>query len=248
MCFGSRIHEEIIERAPREQTTFWRLVERYEQCVAQHPNDYELWFNFVSHIKECGDHELVRRTLEQATANTPLTSDKGSWRPFIDLWILYAYYEEHNAQDIARARQVYKACLDLIPHTTFTFSKMWLLYAWFERRNNDITAARVALNQALDMCPRAKLYLGFIEMEYGEDEIETCRALYRELLELHPDNSDTWLAFAEMEIALGDIDRARDIFDRAVNESVLDDLETLQEAYDYFVNEHCPTDSLNASR
>lgn len=248
MCLGIRAHEDIIERAPQEQAIFWRLFARFEQRVAEHPNDYLLWFNFVSHVQEYGDHELVRRTFEQATANAPLSNDKRSWRPYIDLWILYAHYEEHKAQDIERARQVYKTILDLIPHATFTFSKMWLLYAWFLQRHDDMAATRVVLIRALDMCPRAKLFQEFIAMEIKEGEIEACRRLYRDFLEYQPENSDIWIDFAQMEIKLGEIDRARDIFNQAVNEIDLDDVDTVREAHESFLHKHYPSDSMDVSR
>ena len=51
------------------------------------------------------------------------------WRRYIYLWINYAVYEEMEAEDIGRTREVYRTCLDLIPHKRFTFAKIWLLYA-----------------------------------------------------------------------------------------------------------------------
>jgi len=48
-------------------------------------------------------------------------------------------------QDQDRTRQVYKACLDLLPHKSFTFGKIWLLYAYFEVRMKNLQQARKAL-------------------------------------------------------------------------------------------------------
>ena len=44
-----------------------------------------------------------------------------------------------------RARQVYRAALELTPHKYFTFAKLWLMYAHFEIRQKDLTAARRAM-------------------------------------------------------------------------------------------------------
>ena len=84
---------------------------------------------------------------------------------YIYLWINYAVYEELETEDFERARQVYRTCLDLIPHKQFTFAKVWLLYAQFEIRRKDVTKARQALSTALGKCPKAKLFRGYIDLE-----------------------------------------------------------------------------------
>jgi hypothetical protein len=50
-----------------------------------------------------------------------------------------------EAEDVERTRQVYKYCLELLPHKHFTFAKIWLLYAKFEIRNKNLTVARKSL-------------------------------------------------------------------------------------------------------
>jgi crooked neck len=47
----------------------------------------------------------------------------------IFLWINYAVFEELEAEDVERTQPVYKACLDLLPHKHFTFTKIRLLHA-----------------------------------------------------------------------------------------------------------------------
>jgi hypothetical protein len=43
---------------------------------------------------------------------------------YIYLWIKYALFEEIDAGDMDRAREVYRAALKLVPHHQFTFSKV----------------------------------------------------------------------------------------------------------------------------
>lgn len=89
-------------------------------------------------------------------ANVPPSQEKHYWRRYIYLWINYAVYEELEAGDMERARQVclvakvvaigltfllvqvYRAALELIPHKWFTFAKLWLLYAQFEIRQKEV--------------------------------------------------------------------------------------------------------------
>lgn len=47
--------------------------------------------------------------------------------------------------DEDKTREVYKACLNLIPHKKFTFAKIWLLAAQYEIREKNLTAARKLL-------------------------------------------------------------------------------------------------------
>jgi len=64
------------------------------------------------------------------------------WRRYIYLWINYALYEELETEDEEKTRDVYKACLDILPHKKFTFAKIWLLFAHFEIRQKNLVNAR----------------------------------------------------------------------------------------------------------
>jgi crooked neck len=59
----------------------------------------------------------------------------------------------HVLQDMDKARQVYQAVLNLVPHKAFTFAKLWLLYAQFEIRQKDLATARKTLGRAIGRCP-----------------------------------------------------------------------------------------------
>ena len=120
-----------------------------------------------------------------------------------------------------RARQVYRAALDLLPHKRFTFAKLWLLYAQFEIRQKDAATARRALGSALGKCPKAKLFRGYIDMEIQLREFTRCRTLYEKFLEFNPENVQTWMKFAELETLLGDAERARALYELAIGNLIL---------------------------
>ncbi len=65
-------------------------------------------------------------------ANVPPILEKRFWRRYIYLWINYALFEETTSCDFDRARDVLQHALAVVPHATFTFSKLWLLAARFE--------------------------------------------------------------------------------------------------------------------
>jgi crooked neck len=125
----------------------------------------------------------------------------------------------------------------LIPHKQFTFAKIWLLKAHFEVRQFSLPAARKTLGQAIGMCPKDKLFKGYIKLETRLHEFTRCRTLYRKHIEFNPANAQTWIRFAELEMALEDYDRVRAIFEMAVNQEMLDMPELLWKAYIDFEEE-----------
>lgn len=227
------------EYAQNVSIGFLRWQAYFEEDIKNHPNDYEIWLKYALCVEAYEYSEtLIRDKYKRATSNVPTSVDKDSWRTYISIWIAYAFYEELKAKDIERARKVYTACIGIIPHTTFTFSKIWLMYAQFEQRNNNLQAARSILNQAIDICPRNKLYHGYIKMETELGEYDKCRIVYGKFLEFQPKDCNIWIDFAKMETALDEFDRAHTIFTLALKQSCLDTPELLRKAYDEFASKH----------
>lgn len=87
------------------------------------------------------------------------------------------------------------------------------------------------------MCPKDKLFNGYIEVERKLFEFVRCRTLYEKHIEYNPANCQTWIKFAELERGLDDLDRTRAIFELAVNQTQLDMPELLWKAYIDFEEE-----------
>ncbi|KAK1982568.1 hypothetical protein LZ30DRAFT_716948 [Colletotrichum cereale] len=209
----------------------------YEAQVKENPKNYDTWFDYTRLEETAGDLDRVRDVYERAVAQVPPAQEKRFWRRYIYLWINYAIFEELQAKDIERARQIYRVCLELIPHKKFTFAKIWLLKAQFEIRQGELTAARKTLGQAIGMCPKDKLFRGYIELELKLFEFLRCRTLYEKHIEWNPSNCQTWIKFAELERGLDDLERTRAIFELAVSQPVLDMPELLWKAYIDFEEE-----------
>ena len=67
---------------------------------------------------------FMLKVYERAVGNLPPAMEKRYWQRYIYLWIKYALFEELDAEEPERAREVYRACLKLIPHQILTFSKV----------------------------------------------------------------------------------------------------------------------------
>ena len=216
---------------------------QYEEEITEDPMNYDAWFDLIRLVENEGEVDTIRETYERAIANIPPSKEKRFWRRYIYLWINYAVYEELEANDVERARQVYRTCLDIIPHKRFTFAKIWLLYAQFEIRQKDVQAARRALGTGLGKCPKGKLFRGYIDLEIQLREFQRCRTLYEKFLLFDPENCSAWMKFAELEGLLGDAERARGIFELAVNQPRLDMPELLWKQYIDFEIEQEETDN-----
>jgi len=92
------------------------------------------------------------------------------------------------------------------------------------------------------MCPKDKLFRGYIDLEIQLREFDRSRLLYQKFLEFGPENCTTWLKFAELECLLGDLERARAIYELAVNQPRLDMPEILWKTYIDFEVEHGETE------
>lgn len=95
----------------------------------------------------------------------------------------------------------------------------------------DVNAARKSLGMAIGMCPKDRLYKGYIELELHLREFDRARTLYEKYLEWAPANCVAWIKYAELERMLGDVERCRGIFEIAVGQEVLDMPEVLWKGY-----------------
>lgn len=226
------VHEKKFgSRAAIEDVIVSKRRFQYEEEVKANPLNYDAWFDYIRLLEADANTEQVRDTYERAIANIPPSKEKRHWRRYIYLWINYALYEELEAEDMERTRDVYKACLDIIPHKNFTFAKVWLLFAHFEVRQKNLQGTRRILGTAIGKCPKNKLYRGYIELELHLREFERCRILYEKFLEFGPENCTSWMKYAELETILGDTERAEAIYELAINQPKLDMPEVLWKAY-----------------
>ncbi|EFZ03108.1 HAT and Tetratricopeptide domain protein [Metarhizium robertsii] len=209
----------------------------YEEQVKENSKNYDAWFDYAGLEESSRDADRIRDVYERAVAQVPPTKEKRHWRRYIYLWIFYAVWEELEGQDMERARQIYSTCLSLIPHKKFTFAKVWLLAAQFEVRQGQLTAARKLLGRAIGMCPKDKIFNGYIDIERKLFEFVRCRTLYEKHIEFNPANCQTWIKFAELERGLDDLDRTRAIFELAIGQQQLDMPELLWKAYIDFEEE-----------
>jgi crooked neck len=174
----------------------------YRGLLKEYPSNYDTWFDLIFLEQECKEIANVRDAFESAVKNVPPANEKRLWRRYIFLWIAYAIYEELEAKDLEKAKEVFSRVIKLIPHKIFTFSKIWIMYAQLLVRAKDLGAARKIFGQAIGMCPREKIFRSYIQLEMQLTNFDRCRMIYGKYLETFPDKPQIWVDFAEMENVL----------------------------------------------
>jgi len=232
-----------------ERVLLTKQRREYIERVEQDPYDYDAWFEFAkleednalleadkNNNHSRGDPTAVREVYEKAVANTPPgnTGVKEHWKRYIYLWIYYATYEELTNNDLERASEIYKTCLDrVIPHKQFSFAKVWIYAANLQIRRKNLTSARKILGKAIGMCHGGKerIFKEYISIEMSLGEIDRCRALYNNYLKAMPQNCEAWNKYADLEKSLGESERCRAILSLAISQPNLDMPEVLWKSF-----------------
>ncbi|KAJ4453836.1 putative Protein crooked neck [Paratrimastix pyriformis] len=219
------------DRAAIEDVIVSKRRFQYEQLKADKCN-YDVWFDYARLEESQGNPEHIREVYQRAISCVPPEEDKRLWRRYIYLWINFAMYEELEAKDDARAERIYQLCIDnVIPHTKFTFAKMWVLYSQFLVRQKKLPEARALLGRAIRTCPKHRIFRHAIELETQLGAVNACRQLHQRYIMWAPTASAAWVRFAEFETDLGEVDRARAIYDMAANQAAMDVPEAIWKAY-----------------
>ena len=143
--------------------------EFYKNSINNDIYNYDIWFDYIKLEENESDLTIVRDVYKQAIQCKPPILEKRYWKRYIYLWINYVLYEELIVKDSNSTREVYKQCLDTIPHKYFTFGKIWLMYAYFEVRQKNLTAARKILGQAIGkggLKPCLFIWVLFLKLVY----------------------------------------------------------------------------------
>lgn len=204
---------------------------KYEDEILANPYNYDVWFDYIMLEETHGKHEKIREVYERAISKVPLISEKQYWRRYIYLWIYYAVWEELEGDNMERAHQVYSACLKIIPHKHFTFSKVWILYSKFLIRKMDLPMARKNMGMAVGLSAKEKTFKNYIELELSLREFDRVRTLFQKYLEWNAANCAAWIKFSELERMLGDTERCRAVFEIAAAQLELDMPEMLWKSY-----------------
>ncbi|KAK1554660.1 hypothetical protein Q3G72_015447 [Acer saccharum] len=147
------------------------------------------------------------------------------YHPKVSVWIRYAKFEMKNGE-MGRSRNVYERAVDELADDKEA-EQLLVAFAEFEERCKESECARYIYKFALDHIPKGRaedLYHKFVgfEKQYGDREriedaiVGKSRFQYEDEVRKNPLNYDTWFDYIRLEESLGNNDRIREVYERAI--------------------------------
>ena len=199
--------EEMLGNVPGTRQVFDRWM--------QWQPDEMAWSAYIKLEKRYGEFDRAREIFQAFTMIHPEPRN----------WIKWAKFEEEfGTSDMVR--DVFGAAVEALGDD-FVDERLFIAYSRFEAKLKEYERARSIYKYALDRLPRSrsmilhKAYTTF-EKQFGDrDGVEDVvlskrRRYYEEQVKENPKNYDAWFDYAGLEESSRDVDRIRDVYERAV--------------------------------
>jgi len=223
------VYDRAVQLLPRVDQ-FWFKYSYMEEMLGNAKlarQIYERWMKWEPDDNAFGAYIKFEMRQNDATAARAIFERYIDVHPTLRAYLKYARWEEKQAQ-YPLCRQVFERALVELPDEDERNSeKLFILFAQFEERQLEHDRTRAIYKYALDQLGREKmpeLYQEFItfEKKHGsKDGIEEVivgkrRLQYEESVAAQPHDYDAWFDYIRLEEAEGDIDRTRDVYERAI--------------------------------
>ncbi|XP_010436127.1 PREDICTED: crooked neck-like protein 1 isoform X2 [Camelina sativa] len=177
--------------------------------------DQQGWLSFIKFELRYNEIERARTIYERFVL----------CHPRVSAYIRYAKFEMKGGE-VARCRGVYERATEKLADDEEA-EQLFVAFAEFEERCKEVERARFIYKFALDHIPKGRaedLYRKFVafEKQYGDKEgIEDAivgkrRFQYEDEVRKNPLNYDSWFDYVRLEESVGNKDRIREIYERAI--------------------------------
>ncbi|ELV12997.1 Crooked neck-like protein 1 [Tupaia chinensis] len=203
-----------------------RVIYKYALDRISKQEAQELFKNYTIFEKKFGDRRGIEDIIVSKRRFQYEEEVKANPHNY-DAWFDYLRLVESDAE-AETVREVYERAIANVPPIQEKrhwkrYIYLWINYALYEELE--------AKGTSIGKCPKNKLFKVYIELELQLREFDRCRKLYEKFLEFGPENCTSWIKFAELETILGDIERARAIYELAISQPRLDMPEVLWKSY-----------------
>ncbi|XP_016452009.1 uncharacterized protein LOC107776611 [Nicotiana tabacum] len=186
----------------------------FEKWMAWKP-DEQGWLSYIKFELRYNEVERARAIFERFV----------DCHPRVSPWISYANFEIKNGEAV-QARNCYERAVDKLVDDDEA-EKLFVAFAEFEDKCKEIERARCIYQFALDHIPKGRaedLYNKFVvfEKQYGDSEgIEDAivgkrRFQYEDEVRKNPMNYDAWFDYIRLEESVGNKERIREVYERAI--------------------------------
>jgi crooked neck len=214
---------------PRVEKLWWKYLhtvellgdvpgtrEVFERWMKWEP-DANAWGAFVKFETRYHEWDRARGVFERMTIVHPEPAN----------WLKWARWEaENGTTDLVR--EVYTMAIETLGED-FMDERIFIHFAKFEIKLKEFERARALYKFALDRLPRSKsralndAYVRFCKAWGDQDGVEDAvlskrRVQYEEEVKQNPKNYDAWIDLARLEETSGDIERTREVYERAITQ------------------------------
>ncbi|KAH7626469.1 hypothetical protein B0T09DRAFT_292512 [Sordaria sp. MPI-SDFR-AT-0083] len=190
----------------------------FDRWMKWHP-DEQAWSAYIRLEKRYGEFDRAREIFRAFTAVHPEPRTWLKWAKF---------EEEYGTSDTVR--EVFQTAIQMIAETLgddAVDERIFIAFARYEARLREYERARAIYKFGLDNLPRSKsmtlhAHYTTFEKQFGDKEgvedviLTKRRRLYEEQVKKNPKNYDVWFDFARLEESGGDVDRTREVYERAI--------------------------------
>lgn len=186
----------------------------FERWMQWEPDEHA-WIAYINMEKRYAEYANCRAIFERFTLVHPEPKT----------WLQWSKFEQQFGDD-DNVREVFTLAIDTLGEE-FMDEKIYVAYARFETSLKEYERARVIYKYALDRMARSQSqnlhrdYTTF-EKRFGDSEgldeviFAKRRVKYEDEIKIAPMNYDTWFDYLRMEESTGDIDKIRDLYERAI--------------------------------
>lgn len=216
----------------------------YDKLLLSRPNDSLLWIEYMSEHLNAGDIDRARSVGEQALKTISFREEQDKlnvWIALLNLENLYGSKEQvtktfqqalqsndplmlyrrvaamYNASGkMEEAEQTYQSMVRKFKQ----MKQVWVDFGLFLYKNGRLDAARNLLQRALQSLDRRDHVdtIGkFAQMEFTQGDAERGATMFEKIIAEFPRRSDIMSVYIDMVIKSGDLDRARELFERATS-------------------------------
>lgn len=186
----------------------------FERWMSWEP-DEAAWSAYIKLEKRYNEFDRARAIFERFTVVHPEPRN----------WIKWARFEEENGTS-ELVRDVFGMAIETLGDD-FMDERLFIAYARYEAKLKEYERARAIYKYALDRLPRSKsttLHKSYttFEKQFGNREgvedviLSKRRVQYEEQLKDNPKIYDVWFDYARLEETSGDVERVRDVYERAI--------------------------------
>ncbi|ESQ55221.1 hypothetical protein EUTSA_v10024572mg [Eutrema salsugineum] len=175
-----------------------QIFERWMNCSP----DQQGWLWFIEFELDYNEIERARSIYERFVL----------CHPKVSAYISYAKFEMTRG-GVELARKVYERAVDMLEYDEEA-EVLFVAFAEFEERFKEVERARGIYKYALDRVPKGRARICARRIE--DSIVGKRRFQYEDEVRKNPLNYDSWFDYVRLEETIGNKDRIREIYERAI--------------------------------